>query len=690
MFRSKDMCLTQLMFAQESMWDTMNHLANTEKAMFAPPLHHKVKTSNSMTLYANKMIKQTEEFLNFAREIELKMREFNWPVAGYSKEPRDYVREIDRYCYNNGIESSKLFERVEVELMNKHALITEYFTNFTHILEQRVNLLEKQMALGVIDELVPFELNGIGENDSRSGNSVKQRGFRSEKKFHTVLGFIPNENLYKLQKLLFRISRENIMLKSKGLDEITDPLLKEKLQPVRKTLIFILFPRTEKEVIIQKVDSILKYFDFTSMDTPQSNNKQDVIIQYREKLDDNRKILERTLGEINTILEEFSRPRILNRLSYINVIKLILKREQNFAQNLIFIEEKDGFYQLLVWVPVSSIDQLHQDLDEIRMSDPMFTKPKLIEIGQGQKFSSKHVPPTCFFQNDLTRTFQLIVDTYGVPRYKEANPGLFTVISFPFFFGIMFGDIGHGLLLLALSIYLILFVDNKASMLNSVKYLLLMMSIFSIFCGFIYNDFFSVPFIAFDSCYMPSKNHGEPFTRRYDDCTYPIGVDWIWMQSSNETTFINSFKMKFSIIIGVIQMLFGLLLKGLNGFYFDNKIDFWFEALPQLIFMSVIFGYMCFCIIIKWLTNWAGRDPVAIIQLFINFTSVDKALYGTPKVQETIQLVFIAVAFASIFFMLVPKPLIINRRLKKYSHNMSIASDDSDPEQHHKLILPVS
>ena len=41
--------------------------------------------------------------------------------------------------------------------------------------------------------------------------------------------------------------------------------------------------------------------------------------------------------------------------------------------------------------------------------------------------------------------------------------------------------------------------------------------------------------------------------------------------------------MKMSVIVGILQMILGLILKGINGIYFEDYIDFIFEFIPQLI-----------------------------------------------------------------------------------------------------------
>lgn len=159
------------------------------------------------------------------------------------------------------------------------------------------------------------------------------------------------------------------------------------------------------------------------------------------------------------------------------------------------------------------------------------------------------------------------------------------------------------------------------------KSLFIPMALFTIFCGAIYNDFFGAPLLIYDSCY-----NNFTFQRKQNDCVYPMGLDWIWAKAENETAFINSFKMKFSIIIGVIHMLLGSFLKGMNAIHFKKHLDLFFEAIPQFIFMLITFGYMSICIVIKWVTIWDLREPVSIISIFINFTSIEIPLYSTKSV----------------------------------------------------------
>jgi V-type H+-transporting ATPase subunit a len=81
----------------------------------------------------------------------------------------------------------------------------------------------------------------------------------------------------------------------------------------------------------------------------------------------------------------------------------------------------------------------------------------------------------------------------------------------------------------------------------------------------------------------------------------------------------NSFKMKLSIVVGVIQMTFGILLKGVNNIASGSAIDFFCEFLPQLLFMLATFGYMTFLIIIKWLTPFTNTSEApSIITTLLN------------------------------------------------------------------------
>jgi len=156
-------------------------------------------------------------------------------------------------------------------------------------------------------------------------------------------------------------------------------------------------------------------------------------------------------------------------------------------------------------------------------------------------------------------------------------------VTFPFLFGVMFGDIMHGTMLIIFSLILCASSRTPGTFMGEfgkIRYLLLLVGIFSFYCGVIYNDFTSIPLKLFgDSCYNVPHDHQSEVSLK-DDCIYKVGVDPSWYLGKNELTFMNSLKMKISVILGVAQMSLGVFMKALNSTQFKRPIDFIFEFIP--------------------------------------------------------------------------------------------------------------
>ncbi len=272
-------------------------------------------------------------------------------------------------------------------------------------------------------------------------------------------------------------------------------------------------------------------------------------------------------------------------------------------------------------------DEIQKELKEVTNKNEFKVTASFYDIHDDDDIN----PPTYIKTNDFTWPFQAITDTYGIPRYREINPTLFNIVTFPYLFGVMFGDIGHGFLLFLGALYLILNKEelSKNAMLKPLlkaRWLFLFMGFFACYVGWMYNDFLSLPIGIFGTCW---ENDGET-AKRVPNCTYPFGMDPKWYVASNELTFFNSFKMKYAVIAGVSQMMMGIVLRGMNSLYYGNKLDFVFEFIPQIIFMTLLFGYMNLMIFIKWNIDWWGLGTTSeapsvitqLMQIFLKFGEV--------------------------------------------------------------------
>jgi V-type H+-transporting ATPase subunit a len=265
------------------------------------------------------------------------------------------------------------------------------------------------------------------------------------------------------------------------------------------------------------------------------------------------------------------------------------------------------------------------------------------------KLKSRLTPPSYIPVNKFTSGFQALVNTYGTPRYREANPGAFCVILFPYLFGIMFGDFGHGLMLAALGYYFISKekewdgkpLSDMLEMIYGGRYILLLNGLFGAFTGIMYNEAFAFPMAWFGPTHWKAIGGGEC---EGEGCevvggNYPVGVDplWHYCQNSVKISFFNSLKMKISIVVGVIQMSLGIFISLLNHLEYRDYKKVFFQFIPEWIFFQGIFGYLIFTIFLKWATDWndpANPQPAPslltmLINMFMSPTSaISEPLYG--------------------------------------------------------------
>ena len=144
--------------------------------------------------------------------------------------------------------------------------------------------------------------------------------------------------------------------------------------------------------------------------------------------------------------------------------------------------EVSGMYVLSGWIPADTLAEIRKTVEE---EAPMTTV--MVEETKDITYSGIRVP-TLLQNNPFFRAFQDIVSMYSLPSYGEIDPSPIVAISFILFFGFMFGDIGHGLMIFLASSVLV----KKGMMKRSFGQVMKYAAASSIIFGGLYGSIFGL------------------------------------------------------------------------------------------------------------------------------------------------------------------------------------------------------
>ena len=102
-------------------------------------------------------------------------------------------------------------------------------------------------------------------------------------------------------------------------------------------------------------------------------------------------------------------------------------------------DQKEDYYILCGWM---SEDDVTRFMEEVKDDDKVFV---VVEEDRNTYFGE---PPVKLQNPKLFKPFEMFIGMYGLPAHNEIDPTIFVAITYSFIFGVMFGDVGQGLLLL--------------------------------------------------------------------------------------------------------------------------------------------------------------------------------------------------------------------------------------------------
>lgn len=287
-------------------------------------------------------------------------------------------------------------------------------------------------------------------------------------------GLIPTENLTKLEEALAHLHHALIPVAAAA----------------PRTVILAAALSTDREV----VDQALKGAFFEPMDLPPAarGSLEEVLAGMQTQTQALEKSQEEALARRAALREQLGLDlvRLRNR---VDLTRTLLKARVLFGK-------VDHAYLISGWISAHLADKLKEAMAQ-ELGEHAMVEVLTPEAIPGVREGILKIP--ILFNNPyLLRPFERLTTAYGTPGYREVEPTAFLAIGFLVMFGMMFGDVGQGAVLLSLG-YLIF---RKFIRYTDYGIILMECGVSSMVFGVLYGSLFGIEGLLPVLWFAPLKN----------------------------------------------------------------------------------------------------------------------------------------------------------------------------------------
>ncbi len=190
--------------------------------------------------------------------------------------------------------------------------------------------------------------------------------------------------------------------------------------------------------------------------------------------------------------------------------------------------------------------------------------------------------PTLFENKRFVRTFEVITQSQGIPRKGEADPTPMIALMWPIFYGIMFADVGHGLLLMGMGL---LFKVKGQGILSRWGMLIAISGAASAIAG-----------VGAGEAFGYHIDHLQPFEALLEEGGPLHAVSWlVGMISVAELTFDQVIDiLKVSLFLGIIHLVWAMILRIRVLLKHGHRFVAFTEAVPNItLYGGIVVIMMC-------------------------------------------------------------------------------------------------